>query len=66
MILDALARLETGGATHGAPGIELANELAAKSFIRGGANRVILATDRDFNVGLPSEGAFNNPPTSAE
>lgn len=56
IILGALAALQAGGSTNGASGIELAYELAAKNFIRGGANRVILATDGDFNVGVTSEG----------
>ncbi|MEM1416864.1 MAG: von Willebrand factor type A domain-containing protein [Myxococcota bacterium] len=52
----ALARLEAGGSTHGAAGIELAYQLARASFHEGGVNRVILATDGDFNVGPSSEG----------
>lgn len=56
VILGALARLQADGSTNGAGGIKLAYELAAKNFIRGGANRVILATDGDFNVGATSEG----------
>jgi Ca-activated chloride channel family protein len=48
----ALARLESGGSTNGASGIQLAYDLAKRSFIKEGNNRVILATDGDFNVGV--------------
>ncbi len=48
----ALDRLEAGGSTNGASGIQLAYELAKKGFIKGGTNRVILATDGDWNVGV--------------
>jgi Ca-activated chloride channel family protein len=51
-ILAALDRLESGGSTNGAEGIELAYRLAERSFVKGGINRVILATDGDFNVGI--------------
>jgi len=50
-ILDAIAQLEAGGSTNGADGIRLAYRLARDAFIEGGINRVILATDGDFNVG---------------
>jgi Ca-activated chloride channel family protein len=50
-ILDALNKLSAGGSTAGAAGIELAYQLAEQNFIKGGNNRVILATDGDFNVG---------------
>jgi Ca-activated chloride channel family protein len=50
-ILGALSGLEAGGSTNGAAGIEKAYDLARASFIDGGINRVILATDGDFNVG---------------
>ncbi len=55
-ILDALGRLQAGGSTAGADGIRAAYEIAEKNFVRGGNNRVILATDGDFNVGVSSEG----------
>jgi Ca-activated chloride channel family protein len=55
-IKSALDRLESGGSTNGGEGIELAYRLAADSFMKGGINRVILATDGDFNVGTTSEG----------
>jgi len=51
-ISSALERLHAGGSTNGAAGIELAYALAQKQFIAGGINRVLLATDGDFNVGL--------------
>ena len=57
-ILAALERLEAGGSTHGSSGIQLAYETAVAHFIRGGINRVILATDGDFNVGLTDQGAL--------
>ncbi len=55
-ITGALANLEAGGSTHGAAGIELAYQVAQEHFVKGGVNRVILATDGDFNVGVTSEG----------
>lgn len=51
-ILGALDDLEAGGSTAGAEGIELAYQVAAQSRIANGVNRVILATDGDFNVGI--------------
>lgn len=51
-ILDALDRLSAGGSTNGGQGIELAYATAQQAFVRGGVNRVILATDGDFNVGV--------------
>ena len=51
-ILSALEDLWAGGATAGAEGIELAYELAEEAKVEGGVNRVILATDGDFNVGI--------------
>jgi Ca-activated chloride channel family protein len=54
-ICDAIEGLEAYGSTNGADGIETAYELAEKYFIKGGNNRVILATDGDLNVGLTSE-----------
>jgi len=53
-ILEALHRLQAGGSTAGAEGIKLAYELAESSFRKGGVNRVLLATDGDFNVGIDS------------
>lgn len=54
-ILAALAKLETGGSTNGGEGITLAYKVAQGNFIKGGINRVILATDGDFNIGVTSE-----------
>jgi len=54
----ALEALDAGGSTHGSAGIELAYQVAAQNFIRGGINRVILATDGDFNVGVQSDGSL--------
>jgi Ca-activated chloride channel family protein len=51
-ILSALDELEAGGLTNGAEGIELAYAIAAEAFVPGGVNRVLLATDGDFNVGV--------------
>ncbi len=53
-ILAALQQLQAGGSTNGAAGIRLAYQLAQQNFIEDGVNRVILATDGDFNVGLAS------------
>ncbi len=55
-IVDTLSRLEAGGSTAGGAGICLAYELAREHFIEGGNNRVLLATDGDFNVGVSSDG----------
>jgi Ca-activated chloride channel family protein len=54
-ILDAIERLEAGGSTAGGAGIRRAYDEAVANFIRGGNNRVILATDGDFNVGVSSD-----------
>lgn len=54
-IIAALERLEAGGSTAGGEGIELAYKIARENFIPGGNNRVILATDGDFNVGSSSD-----------
>ena len=50
-ITRALNQLNAGGSTNGGQGIELAYNIAQEQFIKGGINRVILATDGDFNVG---------------
>jgi Ca-activated chloride channel homolog len=57
-ILAALDRLEAGGSTNGGQGIELAYATAAEHLVRGGTNRVILATDGDFNVGTTNQSAL--------
>jgi len=50
-IIDALDGLQAGGSTAGSQGIKLAYETAVEHFIKNGNNRVIIATDGDFNVG---------------
>jgi Ca-activated chloride channel family protein len=54
IILDAIERLEAGGSTAGGAGIRLAYDVAKQNFAREGNNRVIWATDGDFNVGVSS------------
>jgi Ca-activated chloride channel family protein len=54
-IIAAIDRLEAGGSTAGGEGINLAYAIAKQSFIKGGNNRVILATDGDFNIGASSD-----------
>jgi Ca-activated chloride channel homolog len=54
VILSAIDNLQAGGSTNGGAGIELAYKTAVENFIKGGANRVILCTDGDFNVGVTS------------
>lgn len=53
-IINSLANLNAGGSTAGGAGIELAYKIASENFIKGGNNRIILATDGDFNVGSTS------------
>ena len=55
-ILDALEQLQAGGSTAGGAGIKLAYRVAREHLAREGNNRVILASDGDFNVGASSEG----------
>ncbi|WP_310605096.1 vWA domain-containing protein [Anaerosporobacter sp.] len=55
LIIDKITNLEAGGSTAGSAGIQTAYELAQRYFIKGGNNRVILATDGDLNVGLTTE-----------
>ena len=59
-ILDAIDGLEANGSTPGAAGILLAYSVAAQHFIRNGNNRVILATDGDFNVGQTGENELED------
>lgn len=54
-IKDAIGQLRAGGSTAGGAGIQLAYKIARENFIRNGNNRVILATDGDFNVGPSSD-----------
>lgn len=59
-ILEAIDRLEAGGSTAGGAGIQLAYKIAKENFIRNGNNRVILATDGDFNIGASSDADMVN------
>lgn len=56
----ALESLTAGGSTNGGAGIRLAYAMAEKAFIKGGINRVLLATDGDFNVGTTNFEALKN------
>ena len=55
-IHEAIESLEAGGSTNGGQGLVLAYNVAEQAFIKGGINRVILATDGDFNVGVVGQG----------
>jgi len=55
-IKDAIDELQAGGSTAGGAGIKMAYRIARENFIRGGNNRIIMATDGDFNVGDSSDG----------
>ena len=57
-IQNAISALNSGGSTNGGAGIQLAYQIAAENFVKGGINRVILATDGDFNVGITSMDAL--------
>jgi Ca-activated chloride channel family protein len=57
-IMSAIDNLEAGGSTAGGEGIELAYQAAKEAFMSGGNNRVVLATDGDFNVGASSDAAL--------
>lgn len=57
-ILAALEQLQAGGSTNGGEGIKLAYAMARQAYIEGGANRVLLATDGDFNVGTVDQNAL--------
>jgi len=57
-ILQALDQLDAGGSTAGGEGIQLAYAIAHRNFLKEGNNRIILATDGDFNVGVSSDGAL--------
>jgi Ca-activated chloride channel family protein len=54
-IKEAIDNLQAGGSTAGGEGIQLAYKVARENFIKGGNNRIILATDGDFNVGVSSD-----------
>ncbi len=59
VILEALQRLQAGGSTNGGQGIRLAYALAEENFDASSINRVILATDGDFNVGVTDRGSLS-------
>lgn len=59
-VIEALKNLHAGGSTAGAQGIQLAYNVARRNFSENGINRVILATDGDFNVGLTDNQALIN------
>jgi Ca-activated chloride channel family protein len=58
VILAALDQLESGGSTNGGEGIDLAYATARQAFIEGGVNRIVMATDGDFNVGIYDQRAL--------
>ena len=58
VIQQAIDSLSSGGSTNGAAGIQIAYDTAIGSFIKGGANRVILCTDGDFNVGVSDDNTL--------
>ena len=57
-IMQALDNLQAGGSTAGGAGLMLAYKIAEKNFIKGGNNRIILATDGDFNVGVSDNASM--------
>ncbi len=59
-IIAALDKLHAGGSTAGAAGINLAYSMAQQGYVRGGINRILLATDGDFNVGITNFDALKN------
>ena len=59
-IVGSIEDLSAGGSTAGSKGIQTAYELAERYFIEGGNNRVILATDGDFNVGISTTRGLEN------
>jgi Ca-activated chloride channel family protein len=58
VIMKAIENLEAGGSTAGGEGLKLAYNETEKNFVKGGNNRIILATDGDFNVGESSNGGM--------
>ena len=58
VIMSAIDNLEAGGSTAGGAGLRLAYSEAEKNFVKGGNNRIILATDGDFNIGESSKGGM--------
>jgi Ca-activated chloride channel family protein len=59
-IIEAIQNLQAGGSTAGGAGIELAYKIAKENFMKEGNNRIILATDGDFNVGASSNEAMED------
>lgn len=59
-IMTAIDELRAEGSTNGEAGIQLAYDIAKANFVSGGVNRVVLATDGDFNVGVSSEGELSS------
>jgi len=59
LIMSVIESLEAGGSTYGSGGILAAYDCAERNFIQGGINRVILATDGDFNVGITNAGELS-------
>ena len=59
-ILAAIDNLSAGGSTNGGQGIELAYKIATDNFIKGGTNRVLLATDGDWNVGITDQSSLTH------
>lgn len=60
LLVEKVDELVASGSTNGSGGIQKAYEIASRYFVDGGNNRVLLATDGDFNVGITSEGALND------
>jgi Ca-activated chloride channel family protein len=58
VIMNAINHLEAGGSTAGGAGLKLAYSVASENYVKGGNNRIILATDGDFNVGESSNGGM--------
>jgi len=58
VIMSAIDNLEAGGSTAGGAGLRLAYKETEKNFVKGGNNRIILATDGDFNIGESSNGGM--------
>src|SRR5690606_9943080 len=54
-IIDVIDKMQARGGTSGGAGLELAYQMAEKNYIKGGNNRIILATDGDFNIGRSSD-----------
>ncbi|MBX3736514.1 MAG: von Willebrand factor type A domain-containing protein [Candidatus Didemnitutus sp.] len=59
-IISAIDQLQAEGSTNGAAGIQLAYDIAKANFVTGGVNRVVLATDGDFNLGVSDESQLTD------